>query len=425
MFFSLSLSASELFPNLKEGKISAYDFEVQDSIYKFIQDIPLGNVADLNRQFLIKKKRFCPIEYLEFLNKEIKLVLSRSQNNEMKVRAYLKYQRSLGFMDDFVYSRLMKLTKGLDLVIKDKNTDGQDRRYRNLRYSYIKDELNSIHSKKRPCQFDLYKGLIEFVIEKYGSHDKYFLLRTFAELEQGNFISMQTYVWVSTLLSSDIFKDQMTLTEYIKKLKAVIYRSKLKNKSETNFYRELRNKSQKTRLFGLIKGEKPESLRISIYEKYDHYHMYLMSKLIKDLLKRLNSEKIEIVVKNSEGTILDHSFSPTQHFRYAIWKLDESITSLEQHTHFYGKKISPFELIAVGYELDVLNSNELEGAIGIINILDPEKKNQEDWRLASESILAAAPIVFPEYAVGVLMSSLLFKKYFPPEEEEPGYLRVF
>lgn len=410
LVLSISVFGDSVVPNLKEGAISAYDLKVNKRIYKKLSEqISLDRSIELNEAYMADNAQVCPVSYLEDINSKTKRYYKK--RDEKRVKAYLKILRQRGLLDDFTYLRLNSYSKIFSKFLKPRTVD-RDFSISRAELETLKSTVPGMLAAKRNCQSDNYRNLVIFIKNtlkiKYSSRVRNVL----DKLYEQKLISKNDYRVLYVISKNKIDNEPISFSEYKEKLQKVIELSKTTTAEQTDFFLQFKDKKSK-------------STRIKIYEKYNHYQMYKLSKLVEKMMERLNAPAISVVIETQEGMEVDHEFSVAQQFRYSMWKLNDEINRLKLDSTFKGVGVAPMEVLAVAYELGTVTSEELEGLKEIIKIIVPMKKKKNSLRSIINTTLTAAPIVFPEVSTFIVLTSILFRKYFPAQTQDSGEIHVF
>jgi hypothetical protein len=196
-------------------------------------------------------------------------------------------------------------------------------------------------------------------------------------------ISDAIYVRLEQARANELEAGGLTLKDYAQKLRVL----------RTQF--PLRDQKERSNFVATKADNVKMSYRQRLFENYNEVQIALMADMIRKLRRRIESDKIEIVVHNRDQTTETIPLEPMERFRFSIKKLRSEMTQLKLNSQFANRAPDYMDLIAASYEVSFVAGAELEQLAGLEDIWNPKKTFWEKANVWLKTFSSVASVVIP------------------------------
>lgn len=414
-----------LFPNFREGKISAYEYTVDQELYDNLA-VEISAEQSLNWQqeytmALTEDNGYCVEKHLNFLNQ--KLLMAPGKKLQ-KLLSYIKLLRDRALLDDYSYDYLFNVVnnnsdKNFPLVHFSSDSKERMASAGTIRKTTeLKEILVMIQGLRKKltdgsCKDEFYHKILNEGKNR-GNITTSMRWRNFlSQLYRHHAIDKREFREILTLAKSKLFERNYTLNQYRNKLLLINKIFSITKEDSTTYFRDFRT-------------PKNMSDRMLLYnnEKIIPYTFTKIKILIESLLERLSADEIGIFILNENNSKKDYRFSTLQQQRYALWMLNHGILTQEFNISTKNRGINMQMVFAVGYEIGLFTGRDMEGVSVLRNILEPKVDNGIQWEEILQESFTAGIFLFPEKRTLLLLTSILVELFFPSDDQEKE-LHVF
>jgi hypothetical protein len=383
ILFSMNVFAvSRLFKNDREGK----SFYIKKRQLKLLSDIYSGNVrselVDSFKQILdsYNPGNICAVNIVEQVKEVYK---------EKIPKGYLLPLRDNDLVDDVAYGILKQAS---DLKSFRKRPKKGNRLFDKLTEEEKKKALRAFtgFSKKLErgsCYTQEYKALYNELksADKKLKRRKFKILIDFALSSKA--ITEDDYKKIEIARRSKVQEWRMGLADYLKKKLQIRNQYPINDTGIRSNFVAQKVKKQKI------------SQRIKLYQSYDYIQIALMGDIINKLRRRLESNKIEIIVHfDDDGELVEEEvieLDPMERFRFSIKLLRKEMHELSINTFFEGRQPSYSDLIVAAYELGMVPAEEVDEVASFEEIWNPKKTFWEKAQFWVTSVLSVGAVLVP------------------------------
>lgn len=185
-----------------------------------------------------------------------------------------------------------------------------------------------------------------------------------SRMEITGVISRQEEAFFQIAYNANVHTWGITLADYAQKVLNLKKQRKVNEISRSNFVS--------------AEQEKGRTYRTSLLTSFEFHQVILMSKLINKMKDRLNSNNIEIQIKDDEGNITETiELDPMERYRFVIKMVRKELSVLNNTTLFDGRKVSYMDLVVAAFEMGTVTSTEIEVLAEIEEIWNPKTTRKE------------------------------------------------
>jgi hypothetical protein len=383
ILFSMNVFAvSRLLKNDREGK----SFYIKKRQLKVLSDIYSDNVrsdlVDSFKQILdsYNPGNICAVNIVE----QVKDVYK-----EKIPKGYLLPLRDNDLVDDVAYGILKQAS---ELKSFRKRPKKGNRQFDKLAEEEKKKALRAFtgFSKKLErgsCYTQEYKALFNELKseDKKLKRRKFKILIDFALSSKA--ITEDDYKKIEIARRSKVQEWRMGLADYLKKKLQIRNQYPISDTGIRSNFVAQKVKKQKI------------SQRIKLFQSYDYIQIALMGDIINKLRRRLESNKIEIIVHfDDDGELVEEEvieLDPMERFRFSIKLLRKEMHELSINTFFEGRQPSYSDLIVAAYELGMVPAEEVDEVASLEEIWNPKKTFWEKAQFWVTSVLSVGAVLVP------------------------------
>lgn len=415
-----------LFPNFREGGISAYDFYVDENVYANLKlEISEEESLFWQEEFLKSfegQGEYCVNLHLEFLNEKLSSFRGRKRS---KLLSYLRLLRSRALLDDYSYEFLFGFVSNYNDNVSP--IDYRSSRHENSRPAWgevwSRSELRGILSElenakrkasKASCLDSFYLAVLQKGVSQTNLTTNKKWQNFLKQLYRENGISRLEYKVLVAMVKAGLYNRNYTLNGYRNKLLSMNKIYNIDTPDSTNYFRVFKEPGEMTD-------------RMKLYNNKE-LTPYVIGMKVRDFVERmrdrLEADRIEVVRIRDGVRETDYSFSSVQQQRYAVFMLKEELEYADFDIALKNKGLNIQVIFATGYELGLFSGRDMEGVAILREKLEPKVDEGIDWKNITQEIFTAGIFLFPEKRALLLVSGLLVN-YFFPDEEIDGELHVF
>ena len=379
LFMSFSTFAQEVisFRNDREGRSLYQSVQNNRSIKKALASVSSGDIISSWQNALSghDQRQLCSFDVNEkFLNQ-----LRQTQSHFIELKGAILHLREMNETDDVVTKILLKAleTNATGIIYAPHQQSPLDLPRDRNKLLQMREHISEFQTRylKRSCFDEAYRLLLSDLNKVLNPLRDSQLEALYRDSYESGVINHATYQLLERARLNKL-NESLDLKSYYSKLKMLRTQYPLRDATEQSD-------------FVTTRALKTISRRQLLLENYNELQIIMMGNVIKKLRKRLESDRIEILVFERDELLETIPLEPMERFRFAIKLLRKEMVQLSQNTYFAGRMPSYLDLMTASYEIGIIPAVELDEIAGLEDIWIPQKTL---WEKGSTWVKLFAPI---------------------------------
>jgi hypothetical protein len=379
LLISISTFAQEAisFRNDREGRSVFSSPQSSRSIKKALKTISSEEIVSSWETSLegLKERQLCSFDLTTKFNKQ----LQKIRPEFIELKGAILHLREVNEIDDVTTKILFKAidTNATFVTFLSQQEQSSDLPRDRKKLQEMRELIAKFQSLylKRGCYDEAYRLLVSDLTKIMLLRDSQ-LESLYRDSFEAGGIDLPTYQLLERARLNKLNEIQLDLKSYHTKLRILRTQYPLRDSSE---------KSD----FTTVKVDKTNSRRQKLLENYNELQIIMMGNVVKKLRKRLESDRIEILVFAKDELQETIQLEPMERFSFAVKILRKEMLQLSQNTYFAGRMPSYIDLMTASYETGIIPAVELDEIAGLEEIWNPHKTL---WEKASIWVKIFAPV---------------------------------
>ena len=156
------------------------------------------------------------------------------------------------------------------------------------------------------------------------------------------------------------------------------------------------------------------SLRQSLFERYNSTQIIQLANMVKELKKRMEAQDITIVINYVDQPSEVINLSPLEKFRFLLKALRKELATLNNSSMLNGNTATYIDLITASYEVGYIGSNEIKELSTLEDIWNPKKTPKQKVLAWGQRFGGIASVLLPPpFGAVSLMAIMLIDQFTP------------
>jgi hypothetical protein len=372
----LQLNSSGIYKNIRESKSRYINKHNRDEVLDAFNDS--AQISIVNKIINNPRVNFCASKIIT----EMKSAINFKSKKDLELA--ILSARFGDNIDDVVVSLLLRaISPNNKFKLKinpPKQAEEISEEDEKIALKLYESKMKELRNEKA-CPEDTYRALYVSV----ASHSNLFN-RQFKKINRialsKQVITEEEFNQIETFRSDNVHQWQTTLAEYRSNLISLreAYPNRVKEEAV---------------LVTDVKFRQENSIRQSLHARFNSTQIILISEVMTNLRKRLDSESVTISFNYADKDSEIMTLTPMEKFRLIIKILRKEMSVLNNSRLLSGQRVSYSDVIAASYEVGFIGSLEIEQLASLEEIWNPKKTKKEKVMFWVKTFGQASAVLLP------------------------------